>query len=182
VHLGAGNVQCIGNQGNSGLIDISEVLLQGVKNRSFEASLSPDQDEIGQCQVTLRIRHCGTQPLDIGVFLDGVFFDIIEAKSWGESMKTISSVATAALALFLVGAYAHAQTPVEKTSPQRSLPYAAIHNPEFIPASEATFVQPDDRVIGVVIGKVAKAYPAGILSQHGLVEDQSPTGPIAITW
>jgi hypothetical protein len=31
-------------------------------------------------------------------------------------------------------------------------------------------------------GNVAKAYPAGILSQHGLVEDRSPNGPIAITW
>jgi hypothetical protein len=31
-------------------------------------------------------------------------------------------------------------------------------------------------------GKVAKAYPAGILAQHGLVEDDSPSGPIAVTW
>jgi hypothetical protein len=97
-------------------------------------------------------------------------------------MRTRSSAATAALALLLVGGWAHSQTAPEPTSPQRNLPYAAVHNPEFIPASDAAFVQPDDRVIGVMIGKVAKAYPAGILSQHGLVEDQSPTGPIAITW
>jgi hypothetical protein len=31
-------------------------------------------------------------------------------------------------------------------------------------------------------GRAAKAYPAGILAQHGLVEDSSPSGPIAITW
>ena len=37
-------------------------------------------------------------------------------------------------------------------------------------------------VIGVMEGTVAKAYPAAILSQHGLVEDQSPSGPIAVTW
>jgi hypothetical protein len=39
-----------------------------------------------------------------------------------------------------------------------------------------------DRVIGLTSGTVAKAYPAAILSQHGLVEDQSPSGPIAVTW
>jgi len=48
--------------------------------------------------------------------------------------------------------------------------------------ADATFMSGDDRVIGVMIGKTAKAYAAGILSQHGLVEDQSPKGPIAITW
>ena len=62
------------------------------------------------------------------------------------------------------------------------LPYAAVHDPQFIGAAAATFMSDDDRVIGVMSGKTAKAYPAGILSQHGLVEDRSPKGPIAITW
>lgn len=65
---------------------------------------------------------------------------------------------------------------------KQRLPYAAIHDPQFIPASSANFLHDPDRVIGVVTGGVAKAYPAAILSQHGLVEDQSPSGPIAITW
>ena len=63
-----------------------------------------------------------------------------------------------------------------------SLPYAAVHNPEFISAATATFMTADDRVIGLMSGDTAKAYPAGILAQHGLVEDESPSGPIAITW
>jgi hypothetical protein len=63
-----------------------------------------------------------------------------------------------------------------------SLPYAAVHSPEFISASAATFMNADDRVIGVATGKAPKAYPAGILAQHGLVEDESPDGPIAVTW
>ena len=63
-----------------------------------------------------------------------------------------------------------------------SLPYAAVHNPEFISAATATFMTADDRVIGLMSGDIAKAYPAGILAQHGLVEDESPSGPIAITW
>ena len=69
----------------------------------------------------------------------------------------------------------------QESKPQ-NLPYAAVHNPEFIPASAATFMSADDRVIGVMSGKAAKAYPAGILAQHGLVEDDSPSGPIAVTW
>lgn len=62
------------------------------------------------------------------------------------------------------------------------LPYAAVHDPQFISVPDAAFMNDDDRVIGLMSGKIAKAYPAGILSQHGLVEDQSPKGPIAITW
>jgi hypothetical protein len=67
------------------------------------------------------------------------------------------------------------------TTPQ-NLPYVAVHNPEFIAARTATFMNGDDRVIGLMSGNTAKAYPAGILAQHGLVEDESPKGPIAITW
>ena len=71
--------------------------------------------------------------------------------------------------------------PSQRSSPPR-LPYTAVHDPQFISASDATFMNDDDRVIGVMSGKAAKAYPAGILSQHGLVQDRSPNGPIAITW
>jgi hypothetical protein len=57
-----------------------------------------------------------------------------------------------------------------------SLPYAAIEHPEFIPASQVTFMTDRDRLIGVT------AYPAGILAQHGLVQDKLSGGPIAVTW
>jgi hypothetical protein len=68
---------------------------------------------------------------------------------------------------------------------QRSLPYVAVHDPQFISAADAKFMGADDRVIGIAdekAGATAKAYPAAILSQHGLVEDRSPSGPIAVTW
>ena len=65
---------------------------------------------------------------------------------------------------------------------QTRLPYTAVHDPQFIPANEATFMNDGDRLIGIMNGKTAKAYPAGILSQHGLVQDRGPSGPIAITW
>ena len=90
--------------------------------------------------------------------------------------KTLFVLATTSIA-FALGASLAAQ---KETQPR--LPYTAVHDPQFIPASSAPFLHDADRVIGITAGSVAKAYPAAILSQHGLVEDQSPSGPIAVTW
>ena len=62
------------------------------------------------------------------------------------------------------------------------MPYTAIHQPEFVMASEVTFLQDDDIMLGVVSGRVAKAFPAADLSQHGAVFDTLPDGPISVTW
>ena len=62
------------------------------------------------------------------------------------------------------------------------MPYTAIHTPEFVTASEATFLQDDDILLGVTSGSVAKAYPAADLAQHGAVSDTVPDGPISVTW
>jgi uncharacterized protein DUF3179 len=86
------------------------------------------------------------------------------------------------LVLFGTVAVFQAATAPEQDAKPQQLPYAAVHNPEFISASAATFMNPDDRLIGLMSGKTAKAYPAGILAQHGLVQDDSPRGPIAVTW
>lgn len=88
---------------------------------------------------------------------------------------------TLAIALAWMALSARATHAAQKPAEAR-LPYTAVHDPQFVPASSASFLHDSDRVIGVATGTVAKAYPAAILSQHGLVEDQSPTGPIAITW
>jgi hypothetical protein len=64
----------------------------------------------------------------------------------------------------------------------KQLPYVAINDPEFIPASTASFLGDSDRLIGLTGGNVVKAYPAAILAQHGVVLDQLPAGPIAVTW
>jgi uncharacterized protein DUF3179 len=63
-----------------------------------------------------------------------------------------------------------------------NLPYGAIGHPEFIPANQAAFLSDRDRLIGVSDGRIAKAYPAAILAQHGLVQDNLSDGPIAVTW
>jgi len=89
-------------------------------------------------------------------------------------MKTTSSTVRAALAL--LGAQAVMLQAAEK------LPYVSIDNPEFIPASAAAFLSNGDRLIGLTSGNVAKAYPAAILAQHGVVLDQLRDGPIAVTW
>ena len=64
----------------------------------------------------------------------------------------------------------------------KRMPYTPVDNPEFIPASTATFLADNDRLIGVTEGNVVKAYPAAILAQHGIVLDELPAGPIAVTW
>ena len=86
-------------------------------------------------------------------------------------------VPACAIVLSAAGSTATAQT----AAPVR-LPYAAVHDPQFISAADAAFMTANDRVIGLTTGKTAKAYPASILSQHGLVEDQSPNRPLAVTW
>ena len=47
----------------------------------------------------------------------------------------------------------------------------AILTPHFIKASEASFLQDNDRILGVVIDNVARAYPIKILNWHELVND-----------
>lgn len=99
-------------------------------------------------------------------------------------MKSLHVLTTAVLMTttfpFVTSQAAQKRTVQKK--PEVRLPYTAVHDPQFISASDATFLHDPDRVIGVMAGTVAKAYPAAILSQHGLVEDQSPSGPIAVTW
>src|SRR5688500_16358921 len=62
------------------------------------------------------------------------------------------------------------------------MPHTAVDQPEFVPASQATFLSGSDVLIGVTSGGIAKAYPAGDVGQHGVVHDQMPDGPIAVTW
>jgi hypothetical protein len=74
-------------------------------------------------------------------------------------------------------------SPIDAQTPQQPpLPYTAVHQPEFVPASAAAFLESDDIVLGVASGKVAKAFPAADLAQHGAVADQLPDGPISVTW
>lgn len=69
-----------------------------------------------------------------------------------------------------------------KKAEVQDLPYVTINHPQFILPSQATFIHPNDLLIGVTDGRSAKAYPAAILAQHGVVQDRMADGPIAVTW
>jgi hypothetical protein len=94
-------------------------------------------------------------------------------------MSWTRNICVLAIALLTAGS-AFAQTQQQKAPPM--MPYTTIDHPEFVSASEATFLVDTDVVIGVSSHGVTKAYPGADLAQHGDVQDQMPDGPIAITW
>ena len=58
----------------------------------------------------------------------------------------------------------------------------AITDPVMLPAVEATYLEDDDRIIGVVQGGAAKAYPLRILTYHEIVNDQIGDAAVAVTY
>ena len=57
-----------------------------------------------------------------------------------------------------------------------------VRTPEFVQASNATFLKDDDRVIGVEGEGVVKAYPAVVAVWHHGVEDRLGNVPLFVTW
>lgn len=101
--------------------------------------------------------------------------DQIGSSSAGKLAYSLAFVA--ALAFIAIAFQA-----IPANAKESNLPYVTIDHPQFIRASQATFLHPNDLMIGVRDGKTIKAYPAAILAQHGVVQDQMPDGPIAVTW
>jgi hypothetical protein len=58
----------------------------------------------------------------------------------------------------------------------------ALTNPKYVPQEEADFMKDDDRVLGVVLNGVARAYPTRILSWHELVNDRFGDLPVLVSW
>ncbi len=58
----------------------------------------------------------------------------------------------------------------------------ALSDPNIVPASQATFLRPGSRVIGVVLGGQPRAYPLAILNWHECVNDVLGKRPIAVTY
>jgi len=54
--------------------------------------------------------------------------------------------------------------------------------PKFLDLAQADFLKPEDRVIGVVVAGVARAYPLRILDWHEAVNDRVSDVPIAVTY
>ncbi|MDJ0880494.1 MAG: DUF3179 domain-containing protein [Gammaproteobacteria bacterium] len=58
----------------------------------------------------------------------------------------------------------------------------AIDNPKFVKAKEARHMQPQDRILGVSINGISKAYPIGILNWHEIVNDDIRGQHFAVTY
>lgn len=58
----------------------------------------------------------------------------------------------------------------------------AIDEPEFINAAEAEFLQAGDRILGIEINGIAKAYPVSILNWHEIVNDSINENVYTITY
>lgn len=101
------------------------------------------------------------------------------AKLAAKTMAAAKVIAAVTLAAAVVAAANAARAQSER---RPALPYTTIDHPQFVPAAQAAFLHPGDLLIGVSAGGVAKAYPAAILAQHGVVQDRMPDGPIAVTW
>ncbi len=58
----------------------------------------------------------------------------------------------------------------------------ALTDPRFIAADQASFLKPADRVLGVRVNGVAKAYPLAIMNWHEIVNDQFAGTPVAVNY
>jgi hypothetical protein len=58
----------------------------------------------------------------------------------------------------------------------------ALSDPVFVNADRATFLEPNDIVLGVEIDGRAKAYPVKILNWHEAVNDELSGQKILATW
>lgn len=58
----------------------------------------------------------------------------------------------------------------------------ALTDPAFVPAAGARFMGDQDRVIGVHLAGIAKAYPIRIMNWHEIVNDRFAGQPVAVTY
>ena len=58
----------------------------------------------------------------------------------------------------------------------------AVLEPQFVKADRATFLESNDKVIGVVVQGRARAYPIKILNWHEVVDDSIAGTPLAVTF
>ncbi len=65
---------------------------------------------------------------------------------------------------------------------QRSSPFVPLDSPDFITPGEATFLDADDRVLGVTIDGDSRAYPLRMMTFHHIVNDSFDGRPILVTF
>ena len=57
-----------------------------------------------------------------------------------------------------------------------------LDNPAFISADEATFLTPDDRVLGLAVGGESRAYPISMMTFHHVANDELGGLPVLVTF
>jgi len=60
--------------------------------------------------------------------------------------------------------------------------FLPLDDPTFVRGSEARDMDPEARVVGVVVGGVAKAYPVSLMSLREVANDTIDGLPVAVTW
>lgn len=58
----------------------------------------------------------------------------------------------------------------------------ALTDPEFVKVKNANWLDDDDRVLGVKVNGIAKAYPLSILNWHEVVNDKFDNKPVLVTY
>ncbi|MEH6466088.1 MAG: DUF3179 domain-containing protein [Porticoccus sp.] len=58
----------------------------------------------------------------------------------------------------------------------------SLDDPAFISASDAGFLSPDDKLLGMSVNGVKKAFPIGILDYHELVNDAFNGQPVTLSY
>ena len=106
-------------------------------------------------------------------------------------MKLLSTLALSLLLISCADAYSkngfdltHSLIPskdiLQGGPPRDGIP--SIEKPKFVSASEADFIRPTDRVIGITINGESRAYPINILNWHEIVNDQIQGVPVSVTY
>ena len=96
------------------------------------------------------------------------------------------SIALVALAMYAVAALAAAADSVNPRDiiygvvPKDAIP--ALVLPSFVPAADAGFMRPNDRVIAIEANGVERAYPTRILDHHEIVDDVIGDKPVVVTY
>ena len=58
----------------------------------------------------------------------------------------------------------------------------SLDNPEFVSADDAKFLKPKDRILGLELNGVARAYPIRILNYHEIVNDAFGSDSVVVTY
>ena len=60
--------------------------------------------------------------------------------------------------------------------------FVVLDNPAVIPGEQATWLTPDELILGVIVGEEARAYPISQMAYHHIANDQIGGEPYLVTY